>query len=142
MDDTKAAGHRAMRRSGELSDRFRVVAQGRTFHAQNARVAVSRKLRLTLQRGHARVGGGGGPAGASAAAGSRERLALKSMAEGKIHFEIYERLREEMGMKTSSHGSMENAKMLKPPISCRGSGPAKKKKEVLPVPGSREEEDA
>ena len=40
VDGTKAAGQAALRRSGDLSERFRVVAQGvRTFHAQNARVA-------------------------------------------------------------------------------------------------------
>ena len=44
VDSTAPPGRAALRRSGPLSERFRVVAQGiRTFHAQNARVAASRK---------------------------------------------------------------------------------------------------
>ena len=49
VSGTKEAGQAALRRSGDLSQRFRVVAQGLwTCHAQNARVAASMKFRVTV----------------------------------------------------------------------------------------------
>ena len=49
VDSTAAPGREALRRSGALSERFRVVAQDtRTFHAQNTRVAASRQFQLTF----------------------------------------------------------------------------------------------
>ena len=45
VDGTTASGQAALRRSGVLSERLRVVAQGiRTFHAQNARVTASKQF--------------------------------------------------------------------------------------------------
>ena len=47
VDSTTASSQAALRRSGVLSERIRVVVQGiRTFHAQNARVAVSKQFQL------------------------------------------------------------------------------------------------
>ena len=43
--------------------------------------------------------------------------------------EIYGGLREDIGMKTYLHGSMDYAKKLKL-RSCRGRGPTGKKKEI------------
>ena len=49
VDGTTASGQAAVRRSGVLSERFRVVAQrSRTFHEQNARVAASKKFQPTF----------------------------------------------------------------------------------------------
>ena len=49
VDDTDASGQAALRRSGNLSECFRVVAQGvRNFYAQNALVAASRQFQETF----------------------------------------------------------------------------------------------
>ena len=49
VDGTTASGQAALRRSGALSERFRVITQGiRTFHVQNARVAASKQFQMTL----------------------------------------------------------------------------------------------
>ena len=46
------------------------------------------------------------------------------------HLEIHGGLREGIGMKRYLHGPMGFAKTLELAISCRGPGPARKKKEV------------
>lgn len=49
LDGTNATGKASLRRSADLSERFRVITQDiRTFHAHTARVAASRQFRLTL----------------------------------------------------------------------------------------------
>lgn len=49
VDGTNATGKASLRRSADLSERFRVITQDiRTFHAHTARVAASRQFRLTL----------------------------------------------------------------------------------------------
>ena len=60
----------------------------------------------------------------------RERLALRNKVKEEEHLEIYGGLREEIGMKTSLHGPMDYAKETETAISCRGPGPASKKREV------------
>ena len=67
----------------------------------------------------------------------RERLALRNKVKEEEHLEIYGGLREEIGMKTYLHGPIdyirENAETA---ISCRGPGPARKKRT-----SSREEKE-
>ena len=43
----------------------------------------------------------------------RERQALRNKVKEENHFEIYEGLREDIGMKTYVHGPMDYAKKLK-----------------------------
>ena len=49
VDGTTSCGQASLRRSGVMSEGFRVIAQGiRTSHAQNARVTESKQSQLTF----------------------------------------------------------------------------------------------
>ena len=58
----------------------------------------------------------------------RERLALGYKLKSEKHVKMYGGTSEGIGMKTHLHGPMDFAKTLEHAISCRGPGPARKKR--------------
>ena len=60
----------------------------------------------------------------------RERLALRNKVNSKKHLEMYGGLSIGLGMKTYLHGPKDSGENAETAISCRGPGPARKKKEV------------
>ena len=71
----------------------------------------------------------------------RERLALRNRVKWENHFELYGGLREDIGMKTYSHGRKDYAKMLKLRFRVRDLDlPERRKIPLVQYTSSREED--